>query len=95
VPVRLGQEFSGYASQLDHALTRAAQVKSHLCELALGGTAVGTGLNAEPGLPARVIARLAKDMGLPFKQAPNLFEALAARDACVEASGALKTIACS
>ncbi|MGD0088605.1 MAG: class II fumarate hydratase [Planctomycetota bacterium] len=95
VPLRLGQEFSGYAAQLEHAVSRAAAVREHLSELALGGTAVGTGLNADPRLVQLVIARLAREMELPFKQAPNLFEALAGRDAAVEASGALKTIACS
>jgi fumarate hydratase class II len=95
VPLRLGQEFSGYASQLEHAIGRAAALRQNLGELALGGTAVGTGLNANPRLVERVIARLAQEMKLPFKQAPNLFEALAGRDAAVEASGALKAIACS
>jgi fumarate hydratase class II len=95
VPLRLGQEFSGYASQVEHAIERAAGVRKHLGELALGGTAVGTGLNADPKLVKLVIAKLAKDMKLPLTQAPNLFEALAGRDAAVEASGALKTIACS
>lgn len=95
VPLRLGQEFSGYASQMEHAVTRAASLRKHLSELALGGTAVGTGLNADPQFPPRVIACLSAEMNLPFRQAPNLFEALAARDAAVEASGVLKTIACS
>jgi fumarate hydratase class II len=95
VPMRLGQEFGGYASQLSHAIARAEGVKKHLGELALGGTAVGTGLNADPALPPKVIAKLVAEMKLPLVQAPNLFEALAARDAAVEASGALKTIACS
>ncbi|HEY3324065.1 MAG TPA: class II fumarate hydratase [Planctomycetota bacterium] len=95
VPLRLGQEFSGYASQLEHAIARAEAIKPHLSELALGGTAVGTGLNADPALPPIVIAKLSAEMKLPLRQAPNLFEALAARDAAVEASGALKTIACS
>ena len=95
VPLRLGQEFSGYASQLEHALGRATALRQNLSELALGGTAVGTGLSANPRLVERVIARLAQEMKLPFKQAPNLFEALAGRDAAVEASGVLKTIACS
>ena len=95
VPLRLGQEFSGYASQVEHAVGRAESVVKNLSELALGGTAVGTGINADPKLPPIVIAKVAKEMGLPFKQAPNLFEALAARDAAVETSGVLKTIACS
>jgi len=95
VPLRLGQEFSGYASQLEHGIGRAESLRKNLSELALGGTAVGTGLNADPKFPPRVIAHLSKEMKLPFRQAPNLFEALAARDAAVEASGMLKTIACS
>ena len=95
VPVRLGQEFGGYASQLEHSILRAQSVRASLGELALGGTAVGTGINADPKLPPLVIAKVAAEMKLPLKQAPNLFEALGARDAAVEASGALKTIACS
>jgi fumarate hydratase class II len=95
VPVRLGQEFSGYASMVAHDITRVENVREHLSELALGGTAVGTGLNALPGFAARVIAKLSEATGIAFKQAPNLFEALGSRDAAVEASGALKTVACS
>jgi fumarate hydratase class II len=93
VPVRLGQEFSGYARQVRNAERRAASTLPALCELALGGTAVGTGLNAVPGFAEKVIAALAKEMEIPFVQAPNLFEALAAKDGLVEASGALRTIA--
>ena len=93
VPMRLGQEFGGYAQQVRYALDRLAAVKPRLAELALGGTAVGTGINAPPGFADRVIARLAARTGLPFVPAPNHFEALAAKDAAVEASGALKTIA--
>jgi fumarate hydratase class II len=95
VPVRLGQEFSGYAQQIRNGLDRLASVKPRLAELALGGTAVGTGLNARPGFADAVIARVAERTGHPFRPAPNKFEALAAKDACVEASGALKTIAAS
>ncbi len=95
VPVRLGQEFSGYAQQVTNGLARLAAVKPRLAELALGGTAVGTGLNAPPGFADAVIARLAAATGHPFVPAPNKFEALAGKDACVEASGALKTIAAS
>jgi fumarate hydratase class II len=95
VPVRLGQELGGYAQQVRYALDRLAAVKPRLAELALGGTAVGTGLNAPPGFADRVIARLAARTGHPFVPAPNRFEALAAKDAAVEASGALKTIAVS
>jgi fumarate hydratase class II len=95
VPVRLGQEFGGYAQQVRNALARLAAVKPRLAELPLGGTAVGTGLNAPPELAPRVIARLARRLGLPFVPAPNRFEAMAAKDAAVETSGALKTIAVS
>jgi len=95
VPIRLGQEFSGYAQQIENGLARLAAVKPRLAELALGGTAVGTGLNAPPGFAERVIAALAESTGHPFVPAPNRFEALAAKDAAVETSGALKTIAVS
>ena len=95
VPVRLGQEFSGYAQQIRNGLARLESVKPRLAELALGGTAVGTGLNAPPGFSMRVIAGIAETTGHPFVQAPNLFEALAAKDAAVETSGALRTLAVS
>ncbi|MEM8930411.1 MAG: class II fumarate hydratase [Acidobacteriota bacterium] len=95
VPVRLGQEFSGYAQQIENGIARLESVKPRLAELALGGTAVGTGLNAPPEFATRVIAGMAESTGHPFVQAPNLFEALAAKDAAVETSGALETIACS
>jgi fumarate hydratase class II len=95
VPVRLGQELGGYAQQARNGLARLAAVKPRLAELPLGGTAVGTGLNAPPELAPRVIARLARRLGLPFTAAPNRFEAMAAKDAAVETSGALKTIAAS
>jgi fumarate hydratase class II len=95
VPVRLGQELAGHAQQVRHALARLAATKPRLAELALGGTAVGTGLNAHPELAPRVIARLRTALGLPFVPAANRFEALAARDACVELSGALRTVAVS
>jgi fumarate hydratase, class II len=95
VPVRLGQEFSGYAQQVRNALRRVEAVRPALGEVALGGTAVGTGLNAEPGFAEAVVADLAGLTGLPLRQAPNLFEALAAQDALVEASGALRTVAVS
>lgn len=95
VPVRLGQEFGGYAQQIANGLARLEAVKPRLAELALGGTAVGTGLNAPPGFADRVIERIAQRTGHPFVPAPNRFEALAAKDACVETSGALKTIAAS
>ena len=95
VPMRLGQEFGGYASQIAHGIQRLKNVRPHLAELALGGTAVGTGLNADPEFIDGVIRRLAEVLGLPFVGAPSRFEALAARDAAVETSGALKTVAVS
>jgi fumarate hydratase class II len=95
VPVRLGQEFGGYAQQIRNGLARLADAKARLAELALGGTAVGTGLNAPPGFADEVIAHLAAATGHPFVSAPNKFEALAAKDAAVETSGVLKTLAVS
>ncbi len=95
VPVRLGQEFSGYAQQARNALARLESVKPRLAELPLGGTAVGTGLNAPPEFAPKVIARLAARTDCPFVPAPNRFEAMAGKDAAVETSGALKTIAAS
>ncbi len=94
-PMRLGQEFSGYASQVAHGSRRLENLRMHLGELALGGTAVGTGVNAHAEFARRTIAALAKETGLDLREAPNHFEAQAARDACVEASGALKTVAVS
>src|SRR5499427_7786144 len=94
-PLTLGQEFSGYVSQLDHGLARVEAALPHLYELAIGGTAVGTGLNAHPDFGARVAAELAKMTGYPFVSAPNKFEALASNDALVFAHGALKTIGAS
>lgn len=94
-PLTLGQEFSGYVSQLDHALIRIDDALQGLYELPLGGTAVGTGLNAHPDYAVQAAAQLAELTGLPFVTAPNKFEALAARDAEVFASGALKTLAVS
>ncbi|GAB4220564.1 MAG: class II fumarate hydratase [Acidobacteriota bacterium] len=95
VPIRLGQEFSGYASQIEHGIRRLQGVQPHLSELALGGTAVGTGLNCPAGFPEKVIEKLSTWTGVKFRAAENRFEALAARDAAVEASGALKTVAVS
>src|SRR6266545_6379187 len=92
-PLTLGQEFSGYATQLTHGLQRLDNCLPHLCELALGGTAVGTGLNTHPEFAVQVAAKIAELTGLPFCTAENKFEALAAHDAIVEASGALKTLA--
>ena len=94
-PLTLGQEFSGYVSQLDHGLKALENTLPHLSELALGGTAVGTGLNTPKGYSKRVAEFIAKFTELPFISAPNKFEALAAHDAFVETSGALKTLAVS
>ena len=94
-PMTLGQEFSGYVAQLDHGLKHVERVLPHLHELALGGTAVGTGLNAPKGYAEGTAKEIAKLTGLPFVTAPNKFEALAANDALVQAHGALKGIAAS
>jgi len=94
-PLTLGQEFSGYVSQLEHGLAHVQAALDHLYELALGGTAVGTGLNAHPEFGTRVAEELSKSTNLPFLSAPNKFEALAANDALVHAHGALKTLAAS
>jgi fumarate hydratase, class II len=95
VPVTLGQEFGGYAAALRHDAERAVAILPRLGELPLGGTAVGTGLNAPPGFAAAVISRLAADMGLPLSEARNHFEAAGSRDALVEASGVLRVTAVS
>jgi fumarate hydratase class II len=94
-PLTLGQEFSGYVSQLDHGLAHLDAALSHLCELALGGTAVGTGLNAHPEFAEKVAGEIARLTKLPFVTAPNKFEALASCDGVVHAHGALKTLAAS
>jgi len=94
-PLTLGQEFSGYVSQLDHGLKAIRNTLSHLSELALGGTAVGTGINTPPNYSENVAKQIAALTGLPFITAPNKFEALAAHDAIVESHGALKTVAVS
>jgi len=94
-PLTLGQEFSGYVAQLDHGERHIRASLPHLCELALGGTAVGTGLNAPPGYAEQAAAELANLTGKPFVSAPNKFEALASVDALVHAHGALKTLAAS
>ncbi len=94
-PLRLGQEFSGYTRQADLAVARAEKALTALRELPLGGTAVGTGLNRHPDFPRLVIAHLSEQTGIDFIEAANPFEAQAARDALVEASGQLKTIAVS
>jgi fumarate hydratase class II len=94
-PLTLGQEFSGYAQQVANGVARVRGVLPGLHELALGGTAVGTGLNTKKGFAERAAAVIGELSGLPFVTAPNKFEALAAHDALVMASGALKTAACS
>jgi len=95
VPLTLGQEFSGYTHQLHKAIDRIEGVLPDLYELALGGTAVGTGLNTHPEFADRAAAEIARRTGLPFVSAANKFEALAAHDAVVQASGSLKTLAAS
>jgi fumarate hydratase class II len=95
VPMTLGQEFSGYARQVELGLERLAAVEPRLAELALGGTAVGTGVNAHPGFAAATVELISRETGIDFREARNHFEAQAARDAAVEASGALKTVAVS
>ena len=92
-PLTLGQEISGWVSQLDHARAHVESALPHLCELALGGTAVGTGLNAHPEYAVRVAKKVAELASLPIVTAPNKFESLAAHDAVVFAHGALKTLA--
>jgi len=94
-PVTVGQELSGYVSQLDHGIRAIRNSLDHLAELALGGTAVGTGLNTPPNYDTEVAKNIADLSGHPFVSAENKFEALAAHDAIVEAHGALKTVACS
>jgi fumarate hydratase class II len=94
-PLTLGQEFSGYTTQIEYGIARVKSALPRLCALAQGGTAVGTGLNTHPDFAGRVAAEIAEITGLPFVTAPNKFEALAAHDALVEMSGALNTLACS
>ena len=94
-PLTLGQEFSGYTTQLEYALDRINGCMPRMYQIALGGTAVGTGLNSHRDFPEKVAKQIADITGCPFVTAPNKFEALAAHDAIVEASGVLKTIACS
>ena len=95
VPMTLGQEFSGYARQVELGIERLRGVEPRLAELALGGTAVGTGVNAHPAFADETIALIARETGIGFRRAVNFFEAQAAKDAAVEASGALKTLAVS
>jgi fumarate hydratase class II len=94
-PLTLGQEFSGYVAQLDHGIRHVEAALPHLYELAQGGTAVGTGLNAHPQFADKVAAAIGKLTGVPFVSAPNKFEVMAAADALVFAHGALKTVAAS
>jgi fumarate hydratase class II len=93
VPMRLGQEFGGYARQVELSQSRIRKALDDIYELPLGGTAIGSGLNAAPGFAATAIAIVAERTGLPFREAQNHFEAQAARDACVFLSGALKSYA--
>jgi len=94
-PIRLGQEFGGYASMISHGIKRLENVKENLSELAIGGTAVGTGINTHKKFGSKVADKISKLTGVRFKEASNHFEAQAAKDAIVEASGALKTVAVS
>ena len=95
VPMTLGQEFSGFRVQVEKAITRIEYTRAHLEELALGGTALGTGLNAHPDFGEEVAKEIAHETGIPFRSAPNKFEAIATRDAQVELMGALNTYATS
>ena len=94
-PIRVGQELSGYASQVAHGIVHLGQARDHLSELALGGTAVGTGINTPAGFGRALAARLTELTGVSFREADNHFEAQGAQDAAVQASGALKTVAVS
>lgn len=94
-PLTLGQEFSGYVTQVEHGIARVKASLTHVYQLALGGTAVGTGLNTHPRFAETAAKMIAEETGLPFASAPNKFEALAAHDALVQMSGTLKTLACS
>jgi fumarate hydratase, class II len=95
VPIRLGQEFSGYAQMVTNAIRRVRAAAHAVADLALGGTAVGTGLNSHPAFAPKVIEIVSKEAGIHLRQAPNLFEALSARDGLVEASGAMRSAAVS
>ena len=94
-PLTLGQEFSGYQQQMEYSIERLEQALPHLYRLALGGTAVGTGLNTTVGYDTAIADKIAQETGLPFVTAPNKFEALAAHDSLVHVSGVLNTVACS
>jgi fumarate hydratase, class II len=95
VPIRLGQEFAGYTQMLTNTIRRIRSATTSVAELALGGTAVGTGLGSDPAFAPKVIGIISKEIGIHLKQAPNLCEALSARDGLVEASGALRSAAVS
>jgi fumarate hydratase class II len=94
-PLTLGQEFSGYVAQMDHGINALKRTLSHLSEIALGGTAVGTGINTPKGYDVKVAAKIAELTGIPIVTAPNKFEALASHDAIVESHGSLKQLAVS
>ena len=94
-PITLGQEFSGYVSQLDHGIKTIENAIGHLSELPIGGTAVGTGLNTPKGYSKKVVDYISKNTGLSFKESPNKFEGIASHDCIVEMHGALKTISAS
>ena len=94
-PIRLGQEFSGYASQIEHAIRRIKHASEDMAELPLGGTAVGTGINTHPDFARKTIERISEAVGLGFSEAPNHFERQASRDTVVQAHGALNTLAVS
>lgn len=93
VPITLGQEFSGYATMIEHGIERVEKALDHMKELPIGGTAVGTGLNAHPKFADIVVREISKATGIDFKKAENRFESMQAKDACVELSGALKVVA--
>ncbi len=94
-PIRLGQEFSGYQSEIDHGIRRVSSCRAALAELAIGGTAVGTGINAHPEFPGRVVEKITATTNTKFRVAENHFEAQASQDSLVEASGAIRTLAVS
>jgi fumarate hydratase class II len=94
-PIRLGQEFSGYASMVDHGISRLKRIRNDLSELAIGGTAVGTGINTHRSFGKKMAARISEATGVKFREAKNHFEAQASKDAVVSASGALKTVSVS
>ena len=94
-PIRLGQEFSGYQSQIDHGIRRVTAARASLTELAIGGTAVGTGINSHPDFPGRVVEKIGGATNAKFRVADNHFEAQMAQDALVEVSGSIRTVAVS